>query len=161
MGADLGAAIAAAAAFVRGGGETEDDPEDEADGERLIQAEEDQAAEAAGALAAGVSDLGLVDEMLEIARKAAHRPDARVDRLAKWIREHMTGGGPWNDRRLVLFTEYEDTRRWLEKRLAGALDDPRPDERIACFTGATPIIRREELKRRFNADPAQDPLRVS
>ena len=75
---------------MRGGGETEDDPEDEAAGERLIQAEEDQAAEAAGALAAGVSDLGLVDEMLEIARKAAHRPDARVDRLAKWIREHMT-----------------------------------------------------------------------
>jgi superfamily II DNA or RNA helicase len=158
--ADLGAAIAAAEAFVRGGGETEDDPEDEADGEQLIQAEEDQAAEAAGALAAGVSDLGLVDEMLEIARKAAHRPDARVDRLAKWIREHMTGGGRWNDRRLVLFTEYEDTRRWLEKRLAEALDDLRPDERIACFTGATPIIRREELKRRFNADPAQDPLRI-
>jgi superfamily II DNA or RNA helicase len=158
--ADLGAAIAAATAFVQGGGEAEDDPEDEAAGERLIQAEEDQAAEAAGALAAGVSDLGLVDEMLEIARKVAHRPDARVDRLAKWIREHMTSGGRWNDRRLVLFTEHEDTRRWLEKRLAEALDDLRPDERLACFTGATPIIRREELKRRFNADPSHDPLRV-
>src|SRR5271163_3763526 len=158
--ADLGAATAAAEAFVRGGGETEDDPDDEAAGERLIQAEEDQAAEAAGALAAGVSDLGLVDEMLEIARKAAHRPDARVDRLAKWIREHMTSGGRWSDRRLVLFTEYEDTRRWLGKRLAEALDDLRPDERIACFTGVTPIIRREELKRRFNSDPAQDPLRI-
>ena len=72
----------------------------------------------------------------------------------------MTAGGRWNDRRLVLFTEYEDTRRWLEKRLAEALDDLRPDERIACFTGATPLVRREELKRRFNADPAEDPLRI-
>lgn len=158
--ADLGAAIAAAESFVRGGGETEDDPEDEAAGERLIQAEEDQAAEAAGALAAGVTDLALVDRMLEIARKAAHQPDARIDRLAKWIRATMITGGRWNERRLVLFTEYEDTRRWLEKRLAEALDDLRPDERIACFTGSTPIIRREELKRRFNANPADDPLRI-
>jgi hypothetical protein len=29
-----------------------------------------------------------------------------------------------------------------------------------AFTGATPLIRREELKRRFNADPAKDPLRI-
>ena len=158
--ADLGSAIAGAELFVRGGGETEDDPDDEASGELLIQSEEDQAAEAAGALAAGVSDLALIDEMLSIARKATHQPDARVDHLAKWIREHMTIGSRWNDRRLVLFTEYEDTRRWLEKRLAEALDDLRPDERIACFTGATPLIRREELKRRFNANPGEDPLRV-
>ena len=38
--------------------------------EKLIQEEEDQAAEAAGAIAAGVADLALVDEMLEIAQEA-------------------------------------------------------------------------------------------
>jgi SNF2 family DNA or RNA helicase len=68
--------------------------------------------------------------------------------------------GRWNDRRLVLFTEYEDSRRWLEKRLAEALDDLQPDDRISSFTGATPLVRREDLKRRFNADPAKDPLRI-
>ena len=67
----------------------------------------------------------------------------------------MVPDGRWNERRLVLFTEYEDTRRWVEKRLAEALDDLQPDDRIASFTGATPLIRREELKRRFNSDPAQ------
>ena len=40
-----------------------------------------------------------------------------------WIRRHMTADGRWNERRLVLFTEYEDTRRWLEIQLAEALDD--------------------------------------
>jgi hypothetical protein len=29
----------------------------------------------------------------------------------------MTAGGQWTERRLLLFTEYEDTRRWLERRL--------------------------------------------
>ena len=81
-------------------------------------------------------------------------------KLAAWIRENMTAGGQWTDRRLLLFTEYEDTRRWLERRLLEALHDLDPEDRIACFTGATSTDRREELKRRFNADPATDPLRI-
>ena len=151
---------AAAEAFVHGGAETEDEATDETSGEKLIQEEEDQAAEAAGVVAAGVSDLALVDEMLDIARRHGHRPDARIGQLAEWIRTNMVPDGRWNERRLVVFTEYEDTRRWVEKRLAEALDDLQPDDRIASFTGATPLLRREDLKRRFNADPAKDPLRI-
>jgi hypothetical protein len=93
--------------------------------------------------------------MLEIARKHGHSPDARIGRLAEWVRANMAPGDHWNERRLLLFTEYEDTRRWVEKRLAEALDDLQADDRIASFTGATPLVRREELKRRFNADPAK------
>jgi SNF2 family DNA or RNA helicase len=160
LGAESISSEAATEVFIHGGGETEDEPTDEIGGEQLIQEEEDQAAEAAGAIAAGVSDLALVDEMLEIARKHGHRPDARIGRLVEWVRANMAPDGHWNERRLVLFTEYEDTRRWVEKRLAEALDDLEPDDRIASFTGATPLDRREELKRRFNADPAKDLLRI-
>lgn len=135
----------------------EDEPEDEAEAEGSITKEEDGAAEA---IDAGIGDKVLVDEMLEIARRHGNRPDARIAKLAAWIRENMTAGGEWTDRRLLLFTEYEDTRRWLERRLLEALHDLDPEERIACFTGATSTDRREELKRRFNADPANDPLRV-
>jgi superfamily II DNA or RNA helicase len=158
--ADLGASEAAAEAFVRGGAETEDEPVDDAIGEELIQEEEDQAAESAGAFARGASDIALVDEMLEIARNHAHRPDARIRQLVEWIRANMAPTGRWIELRLILFTEYEDTRRWVEKRLAEALDDLNPDDRIASFTGATPPDRREELKRRFNADPAKEALRI-
>ena len=52
----------------------------------------------------------------------------------------MTTDGRWNERRLVLFTEYEDTRRWLEVQLAEALDDLRPDDRIA-------LLHRRDLDR--------------
>jgi hypothetical protein len=158
--ADAEGAEAAAAAFVRGGAEIEDEPTDELDGDKLIQEEEDQAAEATGVFAAGVCDIALIDQMLEIARKHTHRPDARIVRLVEWVRSNMAPDGRWNERRLVLFTEYEDTRRWAEKRLAEALDDLQPEDRIATFTGATTLDRREELKRRFNADPAKDPLRI-
>ena len=135
----------------------EDEPEDEAEAEARIAKEEDEAVEA---IDAGIGDRALVDEMLEIARRQANRPDARIVRLAAWVRENMTAGGQWIDRRLLLFTEYEDTRRWLERRLVEALHDLDPEDRIACFTGATSTDNREELKRRFNADPATDPLRI-
>lgn len=135
----------------------EDEPEDEAEAETRIKQEEEHAAEA---IDAGIGDLALVNEMLDIARRHASRPDARIAKLLEWIRLHMTAHGQWTGRRLLIFTEYEDTRRWLERRLMEALHDLEPEERIACFTGATSTDRREELKRRFNADPATDPLRI-
>lgn len=135
----------------------EDEPEDEPEAELRISREEDEAVEA---IDAGIGDKALVDEMLEIARRHANRPDARVAKLGAWVRENMTAGGQWTDRRLLLFTEYEDTRRWLERRLLEALHDLDPEDRIACFTGATSTDRREKLKRRFNADSATDPLRI-
>ena len=60
-----------------------DEPADEIIGQKLIEEEEDQAAEASGAVAARASDLALVDEMLEIAGKHAHRPDARIGRTGR------------------------------------------------------------------------------
>jgi hypothetical protein len=48
----------------------------------------------------------------------------------------------------------------LESRLAELLNELAPDERIATFTGATSLDRREELKRRFNSDPTSDALRI-
>ena len=129
--ADLAGSDGAAEAFVHGGAELENEPFED-DGEKFIQDDEDAAAEAAGSISAGVSDLALVDEMLEIARKHAHRPDARIAWLAEWVRTNMAPGGRWNGRRLVLFTEYEDTRRWVEKRLAEALDDLQADDRSPC-----------------------------
>ncbi len=158
--ANAGVATAVAEAFVQGGAEPEDETDDPADGDAFIATEETEAAEAAGAVAAGAVNLALVDEMLTLARRHAQEPDARVRLLAPWIRRHMTTNVRWNERKLVLFTEYEDTRRWLEVQLAEALDDLAPDDRVASFTGATSTERREELKRRFNAHPATDPLRI-
>ena len=140
--------------------EVEDEPDDEAAAAGVMEREEAEAAEAAGAAAASVSDFAMVDEMLKVARRHAGLPDARVEHLVQWVRANMTAGRQWNDRRLILFTEYEDTRRWLEKRLLEALDHLNPDDRIASFTGATSTDRRETLKHRFNASPAEDPLRI-
>src|SRR6516162_4888562 len=99
--------------------------------------------------------------MLQLAKQSATRPDARVRWLVDWIRTNLVPDGHWNDRRLILFTEWEDTRRWLQRRLLEALEDTdRIDERIDVFTGATGTDRRQAVKLAFNADPATEPLRI-
>jgi len=136
--------------------------------ERAIDADDDATAEAAsalGAIDAAQNDLrtelAAVDEMLALAERHASRPDARVHWLVDWIKANMLAGTAWNRRRLIIFTEYEDTRRWLERRLREALGETdRIDERIGVFTGATGSDRREEVKRLFNTEPDTEPLRI-
>jgi superfamily II DNA or RNA helicase len=163
-------APAAAHAFVDGS--TNDKPEElpfeEESAEEVIDADEDAAIEAAsvtGAADATAGDLRMelaaVDEMLAIADQHARGGDARTRWLVDWIKANLLAGNSWNDRRLIVFTEWEDTRRWLERRLKEALaETDKADERVAVFTGATGQDRREEVKVAFNADPGKEPLRI-
>ena len=161
---------AAARAFVEGP-TSEDSAElglEDESAERAIDADDDATAEAAsalGAVGAANSDLraelAAVDEMLALAERHASRPDARVHWLVDWIKANLLVGTSWNRRRLIIFTEWEDTRRWLERRLREApAETDRAEERIGVFTGATGSDRREEVKRAFNADPDTEPLRI-
>ena len=157
-------------AFVR----PTDDMEDllagatEQDAEAALDADEEatvRAATQAGAAGSSeadlASELAMVDEMLTIARQHASRPDARVRWLIEWVKDNLCPGGQWNKRRLILFTEYEDTRRWLEKRLLETFGDvDGGEDRIGVFSGITGTDRREAIKRAFNADPAEEPLRI-
>jgi SNF2 family DNA or RNA helicase len=129
----------------------------------------------------------LLEEMTEIADAARGLPDARVARLVKWIRDNMCPGlsplgnssmpkSPlkWNNTRVLIFTEYVDTMRYLERQLSVAIAGTElAQARIATFHGQTVSTRREEggrqvlvpstreeIKRAFNTDPKKHPLRI-
>jgi hypothetical protein len=141
---------------------------EDADAKATIDQDEKSATEAAsraGAVGATKgaleAELAAVDDMLAIAEDFASRPDARVRWLAEWIKSNMLSGKTWNNRRLIIFTEYEDTRRWLERRLLEAIDGTdKSDERVLVFSGATGMGKREAVKRAFNTDPAIEPVRI-
>ena len=95
----------------------------------------------------------LLARMTDVAETARGLPDSRVKHLVTWIKDHP--------RRVLIFTEYADTKRYLEKQLRTALTPGREsDPLIATFHGGMPDDAREEVKRAFNADPAKHPLRV-
>lgn len=103
----------------------------------------------------------LLDEMTEIASAARGLPDAKVGRLLEWIRENMLDGKRWRDLRVLVFTEYDDTKRYLREQLSSALaHTDRADERIKVFHGPTPPEEREAIKRAFNAPPETNPVRI-
>lgn len=141
-----------------------DDAED-LEGARLIAVERLSEAALGGPT---IDECKLLDEMRRIAREAAHRTDRRIGWLLEWIdREACPGfrrdpeSARWTNERLVIFTEWEETRRWLERHLRAAIEGAeRADERIACFTGATSMETRRRIQRAFNAPPEDNPVRI-
>ena len=119
--------------------------------------------------AALVRELALIDQMRDIAEANRHGADPRVRSIVDWIDANLCPGVAsagsaqprWNDRRLLVFTEYEDTRRWLDRCLNEAIaSSDRATERIGAFTGMTSRQRREEIKHAFNGEPGDHPLRI-
>ena len=124
----------------------------------------------------------LLDRMEEAASAARGLPDAKTRRLIDWIREHLcpdlppcgeralrggggAGSGPlprWNERRVLIFTEnVVGTKRYLRAMLEQAIaGTDLAEERIETIDGQTVGAKRREIQRRFNADPARDPLRI-
>ena len=116
----------------------------------------------------------LLDRMQEIAEKHRHSPDAKTLRLFDWIRQNLCPGLPpfgqrpngpapkWNDRRVLIFTENrEGTKRYLKQILEQAIEGTdRAEERIEVIDGLTSGSNRKEIQRRFNTEPAKDPLRI-
>lgn len=151
---------------LRGGFDSEEDRGEL--GEEEQDQEEAEAVESAtrntttaSATAAHAEERALLSEMDELAQKARYLPDARVRWLVDWIKTNQCPGGSWNDLRLIIFTEYEDTRRYLATLLEQAIAHTgRADERIMVYHGPTPPERREEVKRAFNAPPSQHPVRI-
>jgi len=137
------------------------------------------ASEAAAPQSARADDLrrqerALLDQMQRIAAQHRDRPDAKLIYLIDWIRDNLCPGLPpfgshlpgppprWNNRRVLIFTENrEGTKRYLLTLLAQAIEgSDQADARIAVIDGLTSSANRQEIQRRFNTDPAHDPLRI-
>ena len=117
----------------------------------------------------------LLQQMQAIAEKARNVPDAKTRWLIDWIRDNQCPGLPdlgvpiiwshlpsWTDRRVLIFTENrEGTKRYLKSTLEHAITgSDRAEDRIAIIDGLTSPERRRDVQRRFNADPAVEPLRI-
>jgi superfamily II DNA/RNA helicase len=145
-----------------------------------LQAEEDNQIDAATRETAPTGreafarEKRLLDQMTEIAESARGLPDARVRKLVEWVRENMcpelpplgtmqTQGPPakWNDTRVIIFTEYDDTKRYLQQQLNSALATTDcAGQRIAIYHGPTPPAERDAIKKAFTTDPRKHPVRI-
>jgi superfamily II DNA or RNA helicase len=159
----------------RGEWSSEDlEAEETAQIEAVTAAAEADAPRDATAEAQWRQEQALLDRMQEVAEASRHVPDAKTRRLIDWIRERLCPDLPpigerpkappprWNNDRVLVFTENrEGTKRYLRNILEQAIEGTdRADERSEVIDGLTSSARRKEIQRRFNTDPAKDPLRI-
>jgi hypothetical protein len=117
----------------------------------------------------------LLDEMVDIARQQRGAADAKVRALVEWIQKNQCravriggaeaksskAGRQWSDRRVIVFTEYGDTKRYLRTLLTTAVEGTEDSEaRIMEFHGGMSDEQREEVQRAFNSPPDKHPVRI-
>jgi SNF2 family DNA or RNA helicase len=107
-------------------------------------------------------ELEILEEMAASADRGRGLPDGRMKDLAAWIRANLLdSAGRWNHRRVLIFTEYTETKRYLEQQLQGEFaHTDQIAERIATFHGGMGRQRLDAIKLAFNASPEKHPLRI-
>ncbi|GAB3723363.1 DISARM system SNF2-like helicase DrmD [Nocardiopsis nanhaiensis] len=126
---------------------------------------------------------GLLVDLRSWAQTAQGRSDARFAALRSWLDpvlfhpgvdgEPIGPGGPgvsgssgpgdqadWTDERVIIFTEYRDTQRWLRERLIGAGYGGKGGERLAQLYGGQDPEERERVKNVFTDRPDLDKVRI-
>ena len=139
--------------------------------EEALEALEDRRTQADSAgLAPSAEADGLLETLRSLAEHARQRSDAKALTLLAWLREHAcpaagdpdgSGSRAWSDRRIIVFTEYADTRRYLMALLDAAIaHTERGDERVLSLHGGMGDESRDLVQRAFNASPETHPVRV-
>jgi hypothetical protein len=142
------------------------------DDEALLAEELAEVASASATLPSPTEEArALLSKMRAIADRARRRPDGKTLALFAWLQKHLCPGLgepsvkgkalEWTSRRVILFTEYADTKRYLVELLREAARHTESgDERILEFHGGMSDEQREEVQRAFNADPKDHPVRI-
>jgi len=131
------------------------DLDDEALGE-----EEDTALHRAGPMqpSAAADEVALLEQMEDWARNHSANPDAKAAKLIEYLNAVCRPDGRlWTNERIVVFTEYRDTQRWLVRLLG---QEGLAGDRIAQLHGGMAADEREMLRQAFQADPSEHPMRI-
>lgn len=137
---------------------TDDEANDDESGE--ISAEALATASRGQAPLSG-DERNILDELTAWVDERRHRPDARATALIDWLNEVCrTGSGGWNDERVIIFTEYRDTQKWLVDLLLTHGFGGDDGDRVALLYGGMDTDDRELTKAEFQADPSRSPVRI-
>ena len=87
------------------------------------------------------------------------KADGKFTAFLGWLREHVQpSGAVWDGERVIVFTEYRDTQRWLHDRLINAVGIPK--DAIAQLYGGQDERDREHVKDVFQDHPENHPMRI-
>lgn len=100
----------------------------------------------------------LLQEMLQWAEVAAQKPDAKATQLLNWLNSTIRPGGQWSNERVIIFTEYRATQKWLYNLMAA--EGLVQGDRLMTLYGGMNSDDREAVKAAFQAHPDVSPVRI-
>ena len=100
----------------------------------------------------------LLRQLSEYAAKTSQRPDCKAQTLIDWLKTTLRPGGNWNDERVIIFTEYRATQKWLFDLLAR--EGFAEQGRLEMIYGGMPNDQREPIKAAFQANPKESAVRI-
>jgi superfamily II DNA or RNA helicase len=100
----------------------------------------------------------LLKQLSDFAAGSSQRPDSKTQKLIDWLGQNLKPKGSWNTERVIIFTEYRATQKWLYDLLArhGFAEEGR----LELIYGGMPSDQRERIKAAFQASPADAAVRI-
>ena len=98
-----------------------------------------------------------LDDLRAWAQRARNQANAKAQAVLDWLTTHLKPNGEWNDRRVILFTEYRTTHQWMHQILAS---HGFGGERLGLLHGSLSQEEREPIKAAFQASPQDSPVRI-
>ncbi|MBF5055747.1 helicase domain-containing protein [Alcanivorax sp. 521-1] len=132
--------------------------EDYAD-DREVENAQSEAVEEASRRAQPLSDeqRQILDELRQWAQRAKNQTDSKAQAILDWLTANLRPNGEWNDRRVILFTEYRTTHQWMHEIL---VSHGFGGDRLGILHGGLSQDDREPVKAAFQASPKISPVRI-
>ncbi len=102
-------------------------------------------------------ELRLLSRLRDWAQSASHKVDSKGRAILEWIEANLRSNGQWNDRRVILFTEYRTTHQWLHQILAS---HGYGGDRLGIIHGGLDQEERENVKAAFQTNPKDADIRI-
>jgi superfamily II DNA or RNA helicase len=132
--------------------------EDYAD-DRQVESAQDEAVEEASRICHPLTDeqTRLIEDLRTWAQGAKNKIDSKARAVVEWIENNLKDDGQWNERRLILFTEYRATHQWMHEILTSY---GYGGDHLAILHGSMDQEDREAVKAAFQAGPKDSAVRI-
>ena len=104
------------------------------------------------------AEIQILNDLAAWAERAAAQLDSKAAKLIRWLESVVRPNGQWNQERVIIFTEYRDTQKWLHDHLATRTF--KEGGRLELLYGAQDPDDRERVKAAFQFDPKDSPIRI-
>lgn len=129
-----------------------DDDEYESDTDEIISSVSESLS------AISKEEKALLKQLREFAEDASRVPDSKAQALIEWLNQTLRPGGKWNEERVIIFTEYRATQKWLYDLLAR--EGFGENSRMEIIYGGIRTDQREAIKAAFQAHPRESAVRI-